>query len=62
MREMFASHEEILHRLEKIEYKLAENDNQILAIFEYLKHLEQNKQKQLDQKNRKRIGYKRKNE
>ncbi|MFO7670935.1 MAG: ORF6N domain-containing protein [Bacteroidales bacterium] len=62
MREMLASHKEILHRLEKIEHKLAENDDQILLIFEYLKQLEQTKLQELDQQNRKRIGYKRKNE
>ncbi len=56
MREMLASHKEILHRLEKIEHKLAKNDNQILVIFEYLKQLEQTKLQEFDQKNRKRIG------
>jgi len=62
MREMLASHKEILHRLEKIEHKLAEHDDQILLIFEYLKQLEQTKLQELDQQNRKRIGYKRQNE
>jgi phage regulator Rha-like protein len=62
MREMLSSHKEILSRLEKTEYKLAEHDDQILLIFEYLKQLEQTKQEVLDQQNRKRIGYKRKNE
>jgi len=62
MREMLSSYKDLLHKLEQIEHKLTGHDNQILTIFEYLKHLEQNKRKQLDQKNRKRIGYKRKNE
>lgn len=37
-----------------------EHDNQILVIFEYLKQLEEVKQQELEQKNRKTIGYKRK--
>ena len=60
MREMLASHKEILHRLEKIEYKLAKHDNQILIVFEYLKQLEEAKQQVLEQKNPKPIGYKQK--
>ncbi len=47
MREILASHKEILHRLETIEHKLAEHDNQILVVFEYLKQLEQTKQEEL---------------
>ena len=62
MREMLSSYKDMLHKLEQIEHKLTGHDNQILTIFEYLKHLEQNKQKELDQKNRKHIGFKRKNE
>jgi phage regulator Rha-like protein len=62
MREMLASHKETLHKLVKIEHKLAEHDNQILVIFQYLKQLEQVKQQELDQQNRKRLGYKRKDE
>jgi phage regulator Rha-like protein len=62
MREMLASHKEILHRLDKIEHYMAEHDNQILVIFEYLKQLEQAKQQELDHKDRKRVGYKRKDE
>ena len=61
MREMLASHKEILNRLEMIGHKLAEHDNQILVIFEYLKQLEQVKQVELDQQKREQIGYKQKN-
>ena len=50
MREMLTSHKDILHRLEKIEHKLAEHDNQILVIFEYIKQLEQIKQEELEGK------------
>ena len=59
---MLSSHKEILHGLEKLEHKLAEHDDQVLLIFEYLKHLEQIKLRELYQQNRKRIGYKQKNE
>jgi len=62
MREMLASQKEALNRLEKIEHKMAEHDNQVLVIFEYLKKLEQAKQQELEQKKQKRVGYKRKDE
>lgn len=62
MREMLASHKEILNNLERLEHNVADHDKQILVIFEYLKQLRQTKQKELDQKNRKPIGYKRKDE
>jgi phage regulator Rha-like protein len=58
MREMLASHAEILNRLEKIEAKMGEHDDQILLIFEYLKQLEAYKHQELEQKTRKRIGFK----
>ncbi|MBN1598824.1 MAG: hypothetical protein JW894_11065 [Bacteroidales bacterium] len=59
IRQMLQTHKDILHRLDSIEHKLAEHDNQILMIFEYLKQLEQAKQEELDQKKRRKIGYKR---
>ena len=58
MRELLSSHKEILHRLESIEQKFIKNDNQILVIFEYLKQFEEAKQQELEQKNRKKIGFK----
>lgn len=60
MRELLSSNKEILHRLERMEQKLTENDNEILVIFEYLKQLEAVKQQELEQKNRKPIGFKNK--
>jgi len=53
------SHKEILQRLEQIENKLFEHDDKIMLVFEYIKQLEQAKQEEFDQKNRKKIGYKR---
>ena len=44
MREMLATHKEILHKLEQIEKKDIEQDQKIMLIFEYLKQLEQTKQ------------------
>ena len=57
MREMLSTHKEILYRIEKIFAKLDEHDDQILLIFEYLKQLEQTRQQQDDQANRKKIGF-----
>jgi hypothetical protein len=62
MREMLTPYKKLVHKLEKIEQKLTSHENQILTIFEYLKHLMQNKLQELNQKIRKRISYKRKNE
>lgn len=62
MREILASHKELLLKLEKIALKLAEHDDQFLVIFEYLKKLEQAKHQMLEQQNRKRVGFKRMDE
>lgn len=57
MREMLLAYKDILHKLEEIERKYTDHDQQIMLIFEYLKQLEATKQQELDQKNRKRIGF-----
>jgi phage regulator Rha-like protein len=62
MREMLVSNKDILYRLQKVEHKLAEDDDKIQLIFAYLKQLEQSKQQEIDQQNRKRVGFKRKEE
>jgi len=62
MREILASHKELLLKLEKTAHKLSEHDDQILVIFEYLKKLEQAKHQQMEQQDRKRVGFKRKEE
>lgn len=41
MREMLVSHKGVLQKIERIEQKLVEHDDQILVIFEYPKKLEQ---------------------
>jgi hypothetical protein len=58
MRALLDSHKEILRKLEAIEKKDIDQDEQILLIFEYLKQLEQDKQEETPFKERKRIGYK----
>ncbi len=58
IREMIMLNSEILSRLENMERRLHENDNQVITIFEYLKQFELEKQNSLKQKNRQRLGYK----
>ncbi len=62
MREMIETHKEILKKLDQLERKEIEQDEKIMLIFEYIQQLEQTKQEELDQQDRKRIGYKRKDE
>ncbi len=57
LRQMLLLHKDILIRLNQIEQKLAGHDDNILLIFEYLKQLEQSRQQQEDQANRKMIGF-----
>jgi len=58
MREIMISNKEILYRLERMEHNIADHDVQILSILDYMGQLEEAKQQELDQKNRKRIGFK----
>lgn len=58
LRRLTLTHKDILHKLEKLERNDIEHDKKIELIFEYLKQLEAAKQQELEQKNRKRIGFK----
>ncbi|MCK9400687.1 MAG: ORF6N domain-containing protein [Bacteroidales bacterium] len=58
MREILLAHKDFIENFRQIDHILAEHDNKILLIFEYLKQLEQDKQQQDEQANRKRIGFK----
>ncbi len=58
MRELLQAHKDIFAKLEKLERNDMEQDNKILIIFEYLKQFEEAKQQQLEQAERRRIGYK----
>ena len=62
MREMFMKHKDLIGEIEKIKKELLDHDKKIVLVFEYLKQFEKMKQDELDLKNRKRIGYKRKHE
>lgn len=59
MCEMLLAHKDVVSQLEQMQNKLAEHDNNILLIFEYLKQLEQERQYDIDLQNRKKIGHKR---
>ena len=58
VRKLLETHSEILQKLEKIERNDIEQDKKILLIFEYLKQLEQEKNRREDQAGRRRIGFK----
>ncbi len=58
IRELMMAHKDIMNRLNQVERKQVEQDNNIMLIFEYLKQFEKAKQQQLEQYNRKRIGFK----
>ena len=58
MRQILRDNTDIRKKLEKIQNKLIEHENGILVIMEYINHLEEEKQKNKHQSNRKRIGYK----
>jgi hypothetical protein len=62
MREILSTHQEILKKFEQLETKLSNHDDQFLLIFEYLKQFEDAKQQQLEQKSRKKIGYRKSGE
>lgn len=58
LRDLMFLHKDVVQQLEQVQNKLTEHDNQIMVIFEYLKQLEAAKHQELEQKNRKRIGFK----
>ena len=62
MRELLASHNELILKMEKMEYCLSKHGEQIQKIFKYLKQFEKIKKQELDQQNRKKVGFRRKNE
>jgi hypothetical protein len=59
MRELLMNHKDIILQLEHMQQKVAEDDNNILLIFEYIKELEREKQIKTVQENRNKIGFKR---
>ena len=59
MRKLVNTHSEILKKLDELQKKDLEQDNQILLIFEYLKQLEYAKVEDSEFKERKQIGFRR---
>jgi O-acetylhomoserine/O-acetylserine sulfhydrylase-like pyridoxal-dependent enzyme len=62
MCEMLASHNKLIHKMEKMELRLTKHTEQIQLIFKYLKQFEKIKKQELDQQNRKKVGFRRKDE
>ena len=58
IRNMLSTHKEILRKFEKMESKIAEHDDSIMIIMEYLKRFEDAKREELAKKDRRKIGYK----
>ena len=58
IREMLATHKDILDQLADIKQRLTEHDGNIILIFDYLKKMEQLNQEEVEIKERRRIGYK----
>jgi hypothetical protein len=58
LRELLFINKDVIQQLEQVQNKITEHDNQIMLIFEYLKQFEAVKQQELEQKNRKPIGFK----
>lgn len=57
LRRLTLTHKDILHKLEELERNDIEHDRKIELIFEYLRQLEEYKHLEMEQKNRKRIGF-----
>ena len=62
MRIMLSTHQEILKKFEQVDSKLSFHDDQFMLLFEYIKQFEEAKQQQLEQANRKKIGYRKSGE
>ena len=62
MREMLMQHKDLIGEIEKIKMNLLDYDKKIVLIFEYLNQFERMKQEEFNLINRKRTGYKRKDE
>jgi len=62
IRNMLSTQRELLLKFENFEIKLADHDNKIMLLLEYIKQFDQMKQKEFDYKNRKKIGFKSKEE
>ena len=59
LRKMLLVHKDVLKEIDELKRTIEGQNQNIQLIFEYLNHLEQAGQQELDQQNRIRIGYKR---
>ena len=62
LRKMLLVHKDVLKEIDEIKRTVEGQNQNIQLVFEYLKQLEQAKQKELEQTNRNRVGYKRNSE
>lgn len=58
LRRMLLLQKDVMQEISQIRKQLHEQDNNIMLIFEYLKQFEEAKQQQIEQANRKKIGFK----
>ena len=58
IRNMLATHKDLLLKFEQFETKLADHDDKIMLILEYIKQFEKSKQEELEQRNRPKIDFK----
>jgi len=58
LRKMALSYQELMQAIDKVKGMVQGHDKQINLIFEYLKQFEESKKQELEQQNRKPIGYK----
>ena len=54
---MLGTNETLLQKFEQLEITIADHDNKIIQMLEYLKHLEKTRKNEDDFNNRKKIGY-----
>jgi vacuolar-type H+-ATPase subunit I/STV1 len=57
MRELIATHKDILQKLEELQKNDLAQDEKIERIFQYLEQLEKLKQQEIEQANRQKIGF-----
>ena len=58
IRNILATHKDLLLKFELLETKLSDHDDKIMLILEYIKQFEKAKHQESEQKNRPRIGFK----
>ena len=62
LRRVLFNYKDLLKKQDEILQKIADHDDIIMLIFEYLKQLEQDKKEEIDFKKRRKVGFKRIND